>query len=70
MYIKRDLYTAKETCIHQKRPMYIKRDLYTAKETYIHQNRPTINKRDQQTRVAVLPIVESVTDSSQETYVY
>jgi len=50
--------------------MYIKRDLYTAKETYIHQNRPTINKRDQQTRVAVLPIVESVTDSSQETYVY
>ena len=36
IYIKRDLYTSKETYIHQKSPIYIKRDLYTSKETYIH----------------------------------
>jgi len=34
IYIKRDLYTSKETYVHEKTPIYIKRDLYTSKETY------------------------------------
>jgi len=41
-FVSKDLYTSKETYIHQKRPVYIKkrpiyikRDLYTSKETII-----------------------------------
>jgi len=44
---KRDLYTSKETCAHQKRPLHIKRDLYTSKETNVPQKRPMLIKRDQ-----------------------
>ena len=51
MYVKRDLYMRKETCICEKRPVYVtspksqfatqsrpiceKRELYMRKETYI-----------------------------------
>jgi len=47
---KRDLYTSKETCAHQKRPLHIKRDLYTSKETNVPQKRPMHIKRDQYIR--------------------
>jgi len=50
--------------------MYIQRGLCTPKGTEMHQKRPTYAKRDQQTRVAVVSIVESVANSSQETYIH
>ena len=38
--VKRDLYTSKETNIHQKRPIHIKRDKQESKEKCISQKRP------------------------------
>jgi len=64
---------AKETNIHQQRPVFIKRDLYTLKDIYkrgILQPIPEEMGPEMVIRIQIKMVIKRDLDSSKETYIH